>query len=248
MTGLLQSIFEYHPGLTCFFLSPLGLNIGGTEARCGKVDGRDYDYPKSSNGSPLAPAIQACYAEGDVVQLDVVVTAHHMGHFSYKACAINAGEVASQDCFDRNPLTFVEDVLYGSLPDPNYPNRAYIPRTDSALIQRDNGGDYMFSHRFKLPDDLSGELVLLQWHYITANSCMSDEGYLNYDFPAGFEPNFQVGVCGSIPPDGRGVPEQVSRIVHYMYYDLLLPSCMKAGLLSIGPLSSFLLYSVLELC
>ena len=200
--------------LTCFLPFPSGLNVGGTEASCGLAADRNYDYPKNALGGNLAPAVQACYAGGDVVELDIVLTAHHMGHFSYKACAINAGEVASQECFDSNPLTFVEDVLYGSLPDPNYPNRAYIPRADSAIIQKDNSGDYKFSHRFKLPEGLSGELVLLQWHYLTANSCMADEGYLNYNFPAGFEPNLQLGVCNSIPSDGRGVPEQVSRLVN----------------------------------
>lgn len=136
-----------------------------------------------------------------------------MGHFTYKACAINAGEVASQECFDSNPLTFVEDVLYGSLPDPDNADRAYIPRSDAAFIQKDNG-HYKFSHRFRLPEGLSGDLVLLQWYYITANSCLADEGYLNYSFPAGFEPNLQVGVCNSIPPDGRGVPEQVSELIN----------------------------------
>ena len=75
-----------------------------------------------------------------MVELDVVLTAHHMGHFTYKACAINAGEVASQECFDSNPLTFVEDVLYGSLPDPDNADRAYIPRSDAAFIQKDNNG------------------------------------------------------------------------------------------------------------
>jgi hypothetical protein len=193
------------------FLSPLGLNVGGTEARCGKTDSRNYDYPKNAQGGVLAPNVQACYAEGEVIELDVILTAHHMGHFSYKACAINAGEVASQECFDKNPLTFVEDVLYGSLPDPDYPDRAYIPRTDAAFIQKDNDGHYKFSHRFRLPEGLPGGLVLLQWYYITGNSCLADEGYLNYDFPAGFEPNFQLSVCNSIPSDGRGVPEQVSR-------------------------------------
>ena len=203
--------------LTCFLLSPLGLNIGGTEARCGLTAGRNYDSPKNALGGDLAPNVQACYADGDIVELDVILTAHHMGHFSYKACAINAGEVASQECFDSNPLIFVEDVFYGSMPDPDYPNRAYIPRADSAIIQKDGGGDYKFSHRFKLPAGLSGELVLLQWHYITGNSCLADEGYLNYNFPAGFEPNSQLGVCESIPPDGRGVPEQVSRFGQYIY-------------------------------
>eukprot|EP00985_Skeletonema_marinoi_P016898 scaffold9175_cov115-Skeletonema_marinoi.AAC.3 len=154
---------------------PHCLNVGGTETTCGKVEGRNYDYPKNALGGNLAPAVQACYSEGDVVELDVVLTAHHMGHFSYKACAINAGEVASQECFDSNPLTFVEDVLYGSRPDPNFPNRAYIPRRDAAFIQTDNNGHWKFTHRFKLPEGLSGDLV---------------------------------GVCNSIPPNGRGLPEQ----------------------------------------
>ena len=205
--------FGYHPDLLPPFPFMLGLSIGGTEASCGKIEGRNYDYPKNSIGGNLAPAIQACYAERDVVQLDVILTAHHMGHFSYKACAINAGEVASQECFDSNPLTFVEDILYGSLPDPNYPNRAYIPRADATFIQKDSKDDYKFSHRFRLPDGLSGDLVLLQWRYITGNSCLADEGYLNYNFPSGFEPKLQLGVCNSIPSDGRGVPEQVSSIM-----------------------------------
>ena len=178
------------------------------------VDDRNYDYPKTSNGGAQAPAIQGCYAEGDVVELDVVITAHHMGHFSYKACAINAGEVASQECFDSNPLTFVEDVLYGSLPDPNHPDRAYIPRTDASFIQTDLNGDYIFSHRYRLPEGLSGDLVLLQWHWITGNSCLADDGYMTYDFPTGFEPIEEIGLCGSIPPDGRGAPEQVSSKNH----------------------------------
>jgi hypothetical protein len=182
------------------------------QSSCGKIGSRNYDYPKDALGGDLAPHIQACYAEGDVIELGVVLSVHHMGHFSYKACAINAGEAASQECFDRHPLTFVEDVLYGSLPDPNYPNRAYIPRADAPFIQKDDKG-IKFSHRFRLPQGLSGDLVLIQWHYITGNSCLADNGYLNYQFPQGFEPNQQLGVCTSIPPAGGGVPEQVSKIV-----------------------------------
>ena len=193
----------------------------------------------------MPPDIQACYGEGDVIELDVILTAHHMGHFSYKACAINAGEVASQECFDSNPLTFVEDVLYGSLPDPNYPDRAYIPRVDSGIIQKDNSDHYKLSHRFKLPEGLSGDLVLLQWHYITGNSCLADDGYLNYDFPAGFEPKLQLGVCDSIPPDGRGAPEQVSSI--YVLFTLPLHTTSKQPyLLNIAP--CIISSSVLELC
>lgn len=187
--------------------------------------GRNYDRPKNALGGDLAPKIQACYAQGDVIKLDAALTVHHMGHFSYKACAIKAGEAPTQACFDRNPLTFVEDVLYGSRPDPNYPNRAYIPRADAPFIQKEWSNDlqkdiYKFSHRFRLPQGLSGDLVLIQWHYITGNSCLPDNGYRSYNFPQGFEPNRQLGMCTSIPPTGGGStstkPEQVSRIDQYI--------------------------------
>lgn len=180
------------------------------------VDSRNYDYPKNAIGGDLAFNTQACYGEEDVIEMDVILTAHHMGHFAYKACAISEGEVASQECFDNNPLTFVEDVLYGSLPDSDYPNRAYIPRKEFSDLDEAQGG-YVYRHRYRLPEGLSGDLVLLQWHYITGNSCLADDGYLNYDFPVGFEPKLQLGVCDSIPPDGRGLPEQVSRIDNICY-------------------------------
>lgn len=188
---------------------PLGLNIGGIEAACGITGDHNYDYPKNSLGGTLAPTIQACYAEGEVIELETVLTAHHMGHFSYSACAINPGEVASQECFDNNKLIFVEDLLYGSSPDPNYPDRVYIPRREYSDLNEEKGG-YVYRHRYQLPPGLSGDLVLIQWHYITGNSCLADEGYLSYDFPEGFEPSYTVGVCSVVPPDGRGAPEQVS--------------------------------------
>jgi hypothetical protein len=203
-----------------YYLLLLGLSVGGTEARCGKVENRNYDRPKNALGGDLAPNIQACYAQGDVIKLDVILTAHHMGYFSYKACAIKAGEVPSQACFDRNPLTFVEDVLYGSRPDPNYPHRAYIPRADAPFIQKDGRQGYKFSHRFRLPQGLSGDLVLIQWHYVTANSCLADNGYRNYKFPQGFEPNLALATCTSISPSGglatSSSPEQVSSIEQYI--------------------------------
>jgi len=183
-------------------------------------EGRNYDRPKNVLGGDLPPKTQAYYAQGEVIKLDVILSAHHMGHFSYKACAIKAGEVASQACFDRNPLTFVEDVLYGSRPDPNYPNRAYIPRADAPFIQqgppKDGKPTYKFSHRFRLPQGLSGDVVLIQWHWITANSCLPDNGYRSYNFPQGFEPNKQLATCTYMnPAGGLGTttsPEQVSRI------------------------------------
>ena len=61
-----------------------GLNTGGDIARCGKVSDRNYDLPKNNKEGTLANQVQATYNEGDTIDLDVVLTAHHKGHFVYK--------------------------------------------------------------------------------------------------------------------------------------------------------------------
>ncbi|KAL3759402.1 hypothetical protein ACHAWU_000701 [Discostella pseudostelligera] len=152
---------------------PHCLNIGGTEASCGKL-----------------------------------LTAYHKGHFEVKTCAINhPEEVATQECFDAHPLTFVEDKLYGAPIDPLYPGRVYLPSSDFARLTQGAGGYYHFHHLFQLPDGLRGNLDLLQWYKLTANSCVT-EGYDTYSWPEGFDQG-RVPMCNSISPDGRGgVPEQ----------------------------------------
>ena len=186
---------------------PHCLNIGGTAAVCGLVGDHNYDYPPNAVGGILAPILQACYEPGSIIELETILTAHHKGHFTYKACGIKYGEVPTSECFDANPLTFVSDDLYGANPDPNYPERAYIPLKEfPGGLQYEAGGNALFRHKFRLPEGLSGDLVLIQWHYVTANSCM-DEGYDSYDWPEGFHPG-NVAACGVLPPDGRGVPEQ----------------------------------------
>ena len=45
---------------------------------------------------------------------------------------------------------------------------AYIP-LESATLKEGNGA-YKYHHQYKLPDGLQGELILIQWYYVTANS------------------------------------------------------------------------------
>ena len=81
-------------------------------------------------------------------------------HFEYRACPINsAGVVATQECFDNHPLEFVSDETYNMPKDDNYPIRAYIPHDPT-----------QFTHKYKLPPGLEGNLVLIQWIYVTANT------------------------------------------------------------------------------
>jgi hypothetical protein len=149
---------------------------------------------------------QAQYAKGQEIDVDILLTAHHMGHFEFFACPIQHGEKPSGNCFQDYPLEFVSDPLYGAPKDPNYPTRAYIaPRGVATHKQVGMSGDF-YRFRLKLPDNVSGELVLLQWRYLTANSC-TFPGYDAYPFPANWDMGKNsLDLCGTLPPDGNGVP------------------------------------------
>ena len=58
--------------------------------------------------------IQETYLQGQEIVVDVVLTAHHMGHFEFSACPIQRGEVPRQECFDENHLIFVRDLKYNA--------------------------------------------------------------------------------------------------------------------------------------
>lgn len=151
---------------------------------------------------------QAQYSQGQIIDVDVVLTAHHKGHFEFFACPIDYGDIPPGDCFEQYPLEFVEDPLYGAPQDVNYPERAYIAPRGVALTDNTGVAGDFYRFRLKLPASLSGDLVLLQWHYKTANSCVFT-GYDEYPFPAAWgNMRSNLGLCGPIPEDGRGVPEQ----------------------------------------
>ena len=139
--------------------SPASLNVAG--ATCGITgSGRNYDYPKNIYGDPLPPIIQACYGPGDEIELETKLTVGHDGHFEYKVCPlIEAGGLASQDCFDSHKLEFISDELYNMPKHEEYTERAYIP-----------WGVSQFKHKYRLPADVEGDNVLLQWTYVTANT------------------------------------------------------------------------------
>ena len=179
------------------------LNRGGI---CGRNNDNDYNTPKNTFGDDMPVNIQANFQQGQEYEFDAVLTAYHKGHFEYKACPIQAGEIPTQECFDQHPLKFVEDVFYNAPADPNFPERAYIPNS-SHSNHKSSSGDYLYRHKYRLPSNLSGDIVLIQWHYVTANSCLP-KGYDKYSFPEGFDPGNNLGTCGPLPPDGNGVPEQ----------------------------------------
>ena len=148
----------------------------------------------------------------------------HSNSFVFSACPIIDSiedaalpmPIPTADCFEKNKLKFVSDELYGAPVDELYPERAYIAPASNAEWTAGEPGELsvygaLYKMKFRLPRGLHGHVVLLNWYYLTANSC-KHEGYLNYTFPSDWETG---GIellpdCGVVPPDGDGVPEQVS--------------------------------------
>ncbi|KAL7541081.1 hypothetical protein ACHAXR_010610 [Thalassiosira sp. AJA248-18] len=159
------------------------------------------------------------YVEGGTMIVDSYLDTHHNGHMEIRACAMSDSDptkCSSPEEFEGNELHFIDDLIHpeaegfhGPMPaDPNYPERGMYAGGQG-------GGVKSFSFLYRLPMGVFGEKVLLQWKYITANSC-SPPGYAEYfaahpELPSGY---WTQGVSLCTPPypnDGtRGTtwPEQ----------------------------------------
>lgn len=180
----------------------------------------------------MSTNLQGIYRQGDIIDIEVLVTTHHKGHFEFAICPINSGdsdipmEVPTAECFSNNKLQFLSDELYGAPIDPQYPERAYI--APASIVTWTNGDENNneqpvtgapYQMKFKLPKGIYGDIVLLQWYYLTANSC-KHEGYSDYNFPIDWGVDVfdeSLPDCGEIPPDGNGVPEQVRGVVIWFW-------------------------------
>ena len=78
----------------------------------------------------MATNIQSSHMVGSIIDVEVQLTAHHQGHFIFKACPINnTTTIPTQECFDKYPLQFISDELYGA------PVWILIIRTECTLRQ-----------------------------------------------------------------------------------------------------------------
>jgi len=168
---------------------PQGLN--SNTGVCGKIGSTDYDIWLDSSGAPMPWISQNTFTKGQVIDVNVAVTAHHYGHFDVKACAM--GKDSTQACFDANPLTFKEDVTHGMPPDEKYPVRAMLW-----------GNGVNMHYKYQLPPNLAGSEVLLQYIYWTANNC-NYEGYEEYfathSTPSSNKGNWNTALSGCGPTE-----------------------------------------------
>jgi len=120
--------------------------------------GGNYDDWLDVNGNPMPWVSQETYIEGQEFEIDGTLTTNHAGHMEIYLC--NMGRGSTTECLRANPAVFVSDPIYDGPKDPTYPERAYFS----------NDADYRFI--YKIPEGFFGDQVLVQWRYITANSCI----------------------------------------------------------------------------
>eukprot|EP00970_Alexandrium_tamarense_P000666 scaffold69_cov198-Alexandrium_tamarense.AAC.106 len=118
-------------------------------------------------GGDMPSKIQSTYTQGEEILVNVTLTAFHKGHFEFAVCPISYGEIPTKECFDSNKLTFIEDLTHGANYDANHPERAYLaPLNDPDYVP--NYGTTLglidYSFKMRLPQNVYGDLVLLQWN------------------------------------------------------------------------------------
>lgn len=124
-----------------------------------------YDEWDDVNGDAMPWSSEGTYGEGDNITVEAFLSTNHAGHMDMFICP--HGNDSTQDCLWNNPLTMISDDLYNGPTDSTYPERAYFANDQSE-----------FKYTYKLPEGVCGEKVLVQWRYITANSCFPP-GYKN---------------------------------------------------------------------
>ena len=177
------------------------LNMKLASETCGRGSAQPYDAVtgwKDSRGDAMPWIGQASYVEGQEILVTSELTTNHAGHMELMACALDEAapdeSQVAQGCFDAHPLTFVRDVCYGGPVDEVYPIRGYY------------SNNVVHHFIYRLPPGLTGSRVLLQWRYITANSCLPpgyvDEERLGLD-ARGWLRGFSLAKCNvdeSDPP------------------------------------------------
>jgi hypothetical protein len=125
------------------------------------VCGDPHDQPRDHEaGGKFAtpPRIAAVYSQGQTITIRVKITAPHGGRFAFGLCPVPKGAsapeeraVVTQKCIDANQLVNAED--------------------GSKFWWFGKRGVGEYTMQFRLPDKITCDRCVLQWHYVTGNSC-----------------------------------------------------------------------------
>ncbi|KAF9422239.1 hypothetical protein HW555_002048 [Spodoptera exigua] len=119
---------------------------------CGDAHHIPEPRPHEAGGMYGKGIVTRHYSVGQEIEVEVELTANHLGTFVMKLCPNNnPKQEASQECFDRYPLYISET------------------REDRFLIPLDTAKKEIFRYRVRLPPYVTCTQCVLQWTYYTGN-------------------------------------------------------------------------------
>ncbi|KDD72986.1 hypothetical protein H632_c2659p0, partial [Helicosporidium sp. ATCC 50920] len=139
----------------------------GDHGMCGDPYSTAVPRPHESGGAHYTGTIAATWTEGNTVEIKTVITAFHMGRFGFRICKVNGNSAQAERtqltdaCLDQNIL------VQADVPGAQAPGDRYYH------LGAEGQGTYTM--QYQLPKGLSCDGVntrcVLQWHYLTGNSC-----------------------------------------------------------------------------
>jgi len=154
------------PGIPPRETCPHCLNTKASNEICGRSPSHNYDVWRDTRGNKIPWNPQATYVQGQDIIIESWIDTNHAGHIDVFLCP--DGSDSTQSCFLNNPATMVQDLTDDGPNDPAWPGRGYL-----GLGQRRK-----FQFKYRLPAGIKGDRVMMQWRYVTANSCLPP-GYRN---------------------------------------------------------------------
>ncbi|KAJ8722408.1 hypothetical protein PYW07_003588 [Mythimna separata] len=119
---------------------------------CGDAHHVPEPRPHEAGGMYGKGIVTRHYSVGQEIEVEVELTANHLGTFVMKLCPNNnPKQEATQECFDRYPLYISET------------------REDRFLIPLDTAKKEIFRYRVRLPPYVTCTQCVLQWTYYTGN-------------------------------------------------------------------------------
>ncbi|OWF44011.1 Zonadhesin [Mizuhopecten yessoensis] len=175
------------------------LNCGGfatqwgypNKGKCG-ICGDPYNGKRKNEagGRYATGMITRKYSEGQIIDLDVEVTANHMGWFEFRVCPNNnVKKAATQECLDQHKLQLAD----GS------GTKYYITRAVGH-----------FNMKYRLPFGLTCTQCVLQWKWHVANSWGTDPDGRS---GIGNGPQEEFYGCSDVAIEGRSGAAVVGPVV-----------------------------------
>jgi len=200
-------------------------NGEGTGTVAKHTPGGRWTYPETTassvrhglcgNGSPLGGHKQTYmgskytkgssegnYKPGEVIDIEVVITAHHMGWMEFSLCDKSTlddpnGPI-TQGCLNKIRLERAPGDPSISPIDPAHKDRFYlVPK-----CYNEGGGEQLMKMQYILPN-IECEHCVLQWYWVTANTCVGP-GY--GDGIKELFPNDYSGTCSGDGGSSGWVP------------------------------------------